>query len=169
MNIADFLNPRSMFTPGFAGGIIMLITNSLWVTFAIPQKWAALFLSALLVILTLKKYPVPLLEKAIYFIFNVLILFSLAVNTNFAGRFIVNPAYVANAIEVRQAGSLPVSATSSKLVIGYGSLIKDDRKEASVNYSGSNVDETQQHITSMPESYQYKLKNRRSFFDSWFQ
>jgi hypothetical protein len=31
MNTDEFLNPKSMLTPGVAGGIVMMITNSLLV------------------------------------------------------------------------------------------------------------------------------------------
>ena len=41
MEMNDFLNPKSMLTPGIAGSLIMAITNILWIEFVLPQKWVA--------------------------------------------------------------------------------------------------------------------------------
>jgi len=86
MKIDDFLNPKSMLTPAVAGSIIMLISNTLWLQFSISPKWSALVLSFVFVVPILIKYSATFLEKCVYFTFNGLIIFSLAVNTNFAGK-----------------------------------------------------------------------------------
>ena len=88
MKINEFLNPKSMVTPSIAGGLIMVIANTLWITFTIPQKWSALILSFLLIIPILAKYSALFYEKVIYFIINGLTIFALAINTNFAGKTI---------------------------------------------------------------------------------
>lgn len=86
MKFKEFLNPKSMMTPAIAGSFIMIIANTLWLQFAISQKWTALFLSFLFLVPVLKSFTASFLERSIYFIFNALIVFSMAVNTNYAGK-----------------------------------------------------------------------------------
>ncbi len=43
--VSEFLNPKSMMTPGLAGGFTMTIVNTLWVQFGPQPKWCALGLS----------------------------------------------------------------------------------------------------------------------------
>lgn len=117
MKLNDFLNPRSMLTPGVAGMVIMGISNTLWVSFSIPKTWSSLLLSFLLAILVSRKFTAALYEKAIFIIFNTLIIFSLAVNTNFAGRKISEfssyetmasvTQYSANYNPTETSGSIP--------------------------------------------------------------
>lgn len=91
MRFKEFLNPKSMLTPAIAGSFIMIIANTLWVQFALPPKWSALFLSFLFLVPVLKDYIASILEKIIYFFFNGLIVFSLSINTNFAaGKILSN-------------------------------------------------------------------------------
>lgn len=85
MEVHEFFNPKSMLTPGIAGCMIMLITNALWVQFMLPPKWVALVLSFFFVLSIIVKFRASFFEKIFYFIFNGLIIFSLAVGTNIAG------------------------------------------------------------------------------------
>lgn len=78
----DFLNPKSMLTPGIAGGIVMMISNTLLVQFALPARWTALALSALLGVVVFVATAIPLWQRIIYYIFNSLIIFCIAVGSN---------------------------------------------------------------------------------------
>lgn len=89
MKLNEFLNPKSMITPAIAGGLVMTIANTLWVQFSIPTKWTALSLSIMIVIPILSRFSAGFLEKSIYFLMNVLIVFAMALNTNFSGQMIV--------------------------------------------------------------------------------
>lgn len=90
MEVKEFMNPKSMLTPGIAGTLVMGITNTLWLQFGLPQKWSALILSFLIIIPILKAYPAAWVEKFVYFILNGLIIFAMAFNTNFAGKSIID-------------------------------------------------------------------------------
>jgi len=79
--INDFLNPRSMLTPGIAGGITMTITNTLWIQFSLDQKWTALAISFALSLLVFRAQNIPLWERIIYYGLNALIIFSVGVGT----------------------------------------------------------------------------------------
>lgn len=77
--LAEFLNPKSMLTPGLAGALTMTITNALWSSFALPKPWIALTLSVLLGLLTAGAAAIPIWQKAVFTLFNSLFIFSMAV------------------------------------------------------------------------------------------
>jgi len=105
----EFLNPKSMLTPGIAGGIIMGITNTLYVQFAISKSLSSLILSILLVIPILKKYIAPFYEKTIYCIFNSLLIFSVATNANLAGEKISSMVSHEKVKKIRDGAAAPVT------------------------------------------------------------
>jgi hypothetical protein len=82
----EFLNPRSMITPGVAGSITMLITNTLGKQFDLPPNYTGLVLSCLIGLIVFRAVKIPHLgERVLYYIINSLIIFSVAVGTNQAG------------------------------------------------------------------------------------
>lgn len=44
MESNEFINPKSMLTPGIVGTLIMFVSNSLWMYFAIPSNSSDRFL-----------------------------------------------------------------------------------------------------------------------------
>src|SRR5437764_11061784 len=90
MTKQDFLNPKSMITPGIAGGIVMMISNTLLVQFDLPARWTALGLSFLLALVVFFAATTPLWQKIIFYAFNALIIFSVAVGTNRVGAVSTN-------------------------------------------------------------------------------
>ena len=74
-----------MVTPGIAGGLVMLITNTCASQFDLPAKWAALILSALITFFAVTAASGGILKKVFFWIFNSLIIFSMAMGTNQAG------------------------------------------------------------------------------------
>jgi hypothetical protein len=81
----EFLNPKSMLTPGIAGGLTMLITNALVKQFDLPGSWTSLIVSFLfgLVVFAAPTLVFPL--RIVFYLINSLIIFSVAVGTNSAG------------------------------------------------------------------------------------
>jgi hypothetical protein len=75
--VREFLHPKSMLTPGIAGGIAMMIANTLGVAFGLPRAWAALAISILLGLL-LGATPGPLWQRGVYGALNTLVIFSFA-------------------------------------------------------------------------------------------
>lgn len=84
IQIGDFLNPASMLTPGFAGAVAMMISNTLVHAFGLPPAWSALVLSFLLGTIVWVA-SVSLLRGAVYYVLNSLIIFSVAFGTNTLG------------------------------------------------------------------------------------
>jgi hypothetical protein len=84
----DFLNAKSMVTPGVAGGLVMLITNTCATQFNLVAKWTALGLSALLALLVVCILVAPLWQKGLLWVLNGLVIFSMAMGANQAGATI---------------------------------------------------------------------------------
>jgi hypothetical protein len=84
----DFLNPKSMVTPGVSGAVIMAIASALWVNFELPQKWTALLLSFLVCSFIFSSLVgaalagMPPLWRLVLYVFNSLIVFAIATGTN---------------------------------------------------------------------------------------
>jgi len=90
--VDEFLQPKAMLTPGIAGGVTMLIANALWVAFSLPPRWTSLVLSfgvGLLVFVA--KGGVPAWQRAVYYILNSLIIFSVSIGTNYVGVGLTHP------------------------------------------------------------------------------
>ena len=91
--VEEFLQPKAMLTPGIAGGVTMLIANALWVAFALPPRWTSLVLSFVLGLLVFvaKGGGVPLWQRAVYYLLNSLIIFSVSIGTNYVGVDVTHP------------------------------------------------------------------------------
>ena len=82
----DFLNSKSILTPGVAGAITMLITATLSSQFNLPAKWTCLTVSGLLGLsIALADQTLTRSARVIFFVLNSLIIFSVAVGANTAG------------------------------------------------------------------------------------
>jgi len=99
--VDEFLQPKAMLTPGIAGGVTMVIANALWVAFSLPPRWTSLVLSfgvGLLVFVA--KGGVPAWQRAVYYVLNSLIIFSVSIGTNYVGVGLTHPpAQQSNAAE----------------------------------------------------------------------
>lgn len=85
MDVKEFLNSKSMLTPGVAGLIAMLATNALHVQFGLPQNWVGLALSFLVGSLVFGDVATPPSQRLALYVINSLIIFSIAVGANTAG------------------------------------------------------------------------------------
>lgn len=104
--VEEFLQPKAMLTPGIAGGVTMLIANALWVAFSLPPRWTSLALSFLLGLLAFAATKVPLWQRAVYYVLNSLIIFSVSIGTNYVGVGLTHPpAQQSNAVEPASARS----------------------------------------------------------------
>jgi hypothetical protein len=99
--VDEFLQPKAMLTPGIAGGVTMLIANALWVAFSLPPRWTSLVLSFLVGLLVfVARGGVPKWQRAVYYLLNSLIIFSVSIGTNYVGVGLTHPpAQQSNAIE----------------------------------------------------------------------
>ena len=92
VKVEEFLQPKAMLTPGIAGGVTMLIANALWVAFSLPPRWTSLALSFLLGLLVfVATTRVPVWQRAVYYLLNSLIIFSVSIGTNYVGVGVTRP------------------------------------------------------------------------------
>jgi hypothetical protein len=87
----EFLNPKSMVTPGVAGALTMAITNSLFVNFGGSRAWIGVLVSSLFALLTVAATAMSIWQRCIFFILNTLIIFTMALGSNSAGNAISSP------------------------------------------------------------------------------
>lgn len=190
----DFLNPRSMLTPGIAGSVVMVIANTLWIEFSLPQKWSALILSFLLIVPILIKFAASWVENVIYFTFNGLIVFALAVNTNFAGRKLqdisisstnsnktVISQRLSTAFKISLASSSPIDDEAKIKKINNIQLASNDQNTTTIigdrttTTITTTTKENQIDSTEQKKKKKEKEKNKddnkqenKKFFDPWF-
>jgi len=74
-----------MITPGLAGALTMMVTNSVCCNFGLPKPYIALVVAALIVVLAVGVGTMPLWQKSIYFLLNTLVVFTMALGANSAG------------------------------------------------------------------------------------
>lgn len=87
--VGEFLNPKSMLTPGICGAVIMVVANTLGTAFELAgptRSLVCLGLSFLAGTLVFAAGVKKLLPKIAYYIFNSLIIFSAAAGVNFSGQ-----------------------------------------------------------------------------------
>ena len=76
--IKDFLNPKSMMTPGIAGGLTVSISMTLVNAFNLEFTWVSLSISFLFGLLIVLSFKESLLLRCLYCILNSLIIFSVS-------------------------------------------------------------------------------------------
>jgi hypothetical protein len=91
--VDEFLQPKAMLTPGIAGGVTMLIANALWVAFSLPPRWTSLVLSFVVGLLVFvgRGGGVPGWQRAVYYLLNSLIIFSVSIGANYVGVGVTHP------------------------------------------------------------------------------
>ena len=88
----DFLNSKSVLTPGIAGAIAMLITATLSSQFGAPPKWTCLGISGLLGLsIVLRDADLSRSLLVIFFVLNSLVIFAVAVGANSTGAAATHP------------------------------------------------------------------------------
>ena len=85
MTMKEFVNPKSMLTPGVAGGIAMLIANSLWLQFSLEPRWTGLILSFMFGLLVFAAIEIAWWQRIIYWFLNSLLIFSIGFSAHAVG------------------------------------------------------------------------------------
>ena len=105
----DFLNPKSMVTPGAAGATMMFLVNGLSVPFPeLPARYAALALSLVIGAIAFKAVKLTMVERGIYWVLNSLVIFVVGFGANSLGR---------------EAGANPAAPNASASAPIFASLI----------------------------------------------
>jgi len=186
--LGDFLNPKSMLTPGIAGAMTMAITNSLCTNFTLPRAITALAISVLLGILTIGIDAMPAWQKVIFAILNSLFIFAMAVGTNtlgdvqtstkvtsqssfqLPGSFLSSTAYAnewGGPQEISDGTIVKGSGTDRYLIEGrVRRLIPDDDTFKAMGLKSENIKAiSDSELKSIPLG---KPLPSRKFFSNWF-
>lgn len=105
----EFLNPKSMITPGVAGGLVMLLANGLIFQFEIGKPmipWTFLILSYLVGLFLLRDFKVKAMEKIVLYLLNSMIIFCMATGSNAVGNKVAS-----SADDEIKGGILPIDTT----------------------------------------------------------
>jgi hypothetical protein len=81
----NFLDAKSMITPGVAGTLVMLVTNALSNNFSLPGKWVALVLSFVCGLLVFGDKKLRVGPRVAFYVVNSLIIFATSVGANGIG------------------------------------------------------------------------------------
>lgn len=88
----QFLNSKSMITPGIAGAVVTVIVATLSSQFGLPAKWIALVTSLLIALLIFfADQAGKMVVRLIILLLNTIIIFSVSVGTNAAAIAATQP------------------------------------------------------------------------------
>jgi len=83
----EYLNPKSMITPGVAGALVTFLVNGLALPFpALPGRYVALALSFAMGALVVTAVRMKVFERIVYWALNSLVIFVVGFGTNDLGR-----------------------------------------------------------------------------------
>lgn len=102
----EFLNPKSMLTPGIAGTTMMFIVNGVCAAFPeISPRYLAIFLSFMLASCVLKTVGMSIMQRGFYWVMNSLVIFVVGFGTTNIGRKIEtgSPTKASSVVFVRSA------------------------------------------------------------------
>lgn len=109
--MSEFLNPKSMVTPGIAGAVMMFLVNGLSVPFPeLPQRWLALALSLLIgALVVLRQSDLKLVSRLGFWVLNSLVIFVVGFGSNNLARDAVNAS---PSVAARSGAAEPHAALS---------------------------------------------------------
>ena len=111
---SEFLNPKSMLTPGACGAVVMGITNTLAASLGLhgsSRMLLCLGLSFLIGTLVFAAGIKQLWQKVVYYIFNSLIIFTMGAGVNSASQTAFNPS--STNPDNPSAASVPASSSTA--------------------------------------------------------
>jgi hypothetical protein len=88
-NPKEFLSPSSSLTPGYAGAMTMMITNTVASQFELEKPWpgrVGLIVSLLFGFMVITPLIAAYWQKVLYFLINSLIIFTVALGANTVGE-----------------------------------------------------------------------------------
>jgi hypothetical protein len=87
----EFLNSRSMLTPGAAGATTTLITGTLVSQFGLPGNWTGLAVSCLIGLVVWADTSLSIVQRLFSYVINSMLIFAVAIGLNEAGRVATQP------------------------------------------------------------------------------
>ncbi|MGI9484781.1 MAG: hypothetical protein ACR2RF_02650 [Geminicoccaceae bacterium] len=165
----DFLNPKSMLTPGFAGILVMALANSVSSAIALNPMYIALALSFLVGTLIFQNARLAW-ARGVYYILNSLIIFNMALGGNTVGLGI-NNAESANLAIISTAFADPSDQEQELIeqrrkVIETLSKAKDETEQSRLLYEIERISQkiADAKVSAQPER---NVSGQGKFFKPW--
>ena len=149
MNLNAFLNSKSMFTPGVAGALCLLLATSLAGQFGLPANWTTLAFSFLLGLVVFGDKRVQVLQRVVLYVVNSMIIFTVAVGANTTGGALSGQTARdedARAAEARQAALAAVQTQFDRYAADTGARLQS--LENMVTASSSTPPQVKANVTS---------------------
>lgn len=146
----DFLNPKSMLTPGIAGGLTVSISMTLVNAFNLKFTWVSLSVSFLFGLLIVLSFKESLLLRCLYGILNSLIIFSVSFG---AGKTVdppLAPPKPPSSIENLYKKTIGTSKSDKLLLLEPSAVTGAETK--STNMKGESLEKYLQQIEQYNES-----------------
>ena len=125
-NFGDFLNPKSMLTPGLAGALTMAIANCFSYHFGLSRPLVGILVSCLFSLIAIGAATMAFWQKLIFFVLNAAVIFTMALGSNSAGDAVTSTSSKASAGLVSGISkSLLVEEAFAQTSFPDGTLIKD--------------------------------------------
>ena len=166
----EFLNPHSMLTPGFAGGMTMGITNTMATQFEFFDPWravVALIISCLFGLLAVMVKAMPYGQRLIYGVLNSLIIFTVAVGSNTLGR-VTDDSSLASASPYAAYAQASSKDTPSGWCCLNGRINVAPREECD-RWRGQFFSTQQEAQRSCQATPPDRREKERRFFQPWFK
>lgn len=162
-NINNFLKPESMVTPGVAGGIAMLIANTMYVNFGLPPSMTCLVVSFMMGTLVFSAVNMKIWTRSVFYVLNSLIIFSMAAGTNYAGTKLTGAQEeVALSPTHFEISIIPTAHASN-----HDSKAVDDKNRKSKSESSTASGKKASDDKTKSNSLKKADKKKRSFFNMW--
>jgi len=155
----EFLNPKSMLTPGACGGVVMMITSALYVGFGFPQMLTALIFSFLVGTIIFTVASQKLWQTIVLYIINSLIIFATATGMNGIGK----KTNIASLLEPSAVYADPISGNvpaDSKINPGATSQVKVLEEKIKV------LEEKIEQVEKEKQDLQKKLQEKPQLEDA---
>lgn len=176
----EFLNPRSMLTPGLAGGMVMMVTNALYKQFdalpqVLPPPCMAISLSLVLGLLGIYAGVAPPWKKLVYYVLNSLVIFSVAAGFNTVGGAVTDPAkqtgpaaLIGISTAYAQSRDDGAVSTDHKPRRSLPRLERERRPDPHTAYAGDGRAEARIEASGTPPREPRPPQKERRFFAPWF-
>lgn len=189
----DFLNPKSMVTPGMAGALVMFLSNAVCFQFPeIAPRWAALLLSFALGGFVIAAAKLRYLQAAGFWLINSLIIFAVAAGSagvaamstgavstgaTALASFLI-PSAVAQtttastAVMTKAQLQAQLEAANARLATQQQQLLDAQQKAASAAAQAKQAQEQHQALLAQQsletqQAKQAASKNANRFFKAW--
>lgn len=177
----EFLNPNAMLTPGVAGAVTMMISNTFAAQFDLAAPWpavVALAVSFSVGLLVIANATIPYWQRFFYYVLNSFIIFTVATGSNTLGRATdfasanhQQNSYIEQLIPLA-AVSVPAAYAQPSSPNGWCCLnhrVNSSSQEECEKWGGQFSSAQEEAEQACKLAATDKQKGNKSFFRPWFQ